>query len=48
MSRTISTASAYFSGSARNPGANTAMSTGAATTPTTVTTVSAPIRAPET
>ena len=48
MIRTISTASAYFSGSARNPGANTAMSTGAARTPATVTTVSTPISAPET
>ena len=46
--RTISTARAYFPGSDRNPGAKIAMRAGAATTPMTVTTVSAPSSAPET
>ena len=46
--RTISTASAYFPGSDRNPGAKIAMRIGAATTPMTVTMASAPSSAPET
>ena len=42
----MSTASAYFTGSDTNPGAKTAMRTGAATTPRTVTAASAPMSAP--